>query len=100
MNKKKSPEELSRIRSLAGKKGADSLKKSGNYRGGRKKGWTKDPSLKAIPMRSVGLREPDYKVFVRLAGFKGCPLVELMHIVAEALRAKNPKIFDTPDPKI
>lgn len=102
MEKKKlTKEELSRIRSEAGKKGAASLKKSGNFKGGRKKGWTKDPSLKAIPARTLTVREPDYKVYVKLAGVKGCPIVEFMHIVADSLKEKNPRIFSpSAEPKI
>lgn len=102
MEKKKlTKEELSRIRSEAGKRGAASLLKSKNFKGGRPKGSTKDPALKAIPARTLTVREPDYKVYVKLAGVKGCPIVEFMHIVADSLKAKNPRIFSpSAEPKI
>lgn len=94
--KKLTPEELSRIRSEAGKKGGAKRKLMGYAGVGRKKGWTKDPALKAIPSRTVTVREPDYQVFVRLAGAANKPIVEFMHNVAEGLKKRNPQFF-TPD---
>ena len=102
MQKKKlTKEELSRIRSEAARKGIAKRKAVGYAGVGRKKGWTKDPALKAIPARTLTVREPDYKGYVKLAGVKGCPIVEFMHIVADSLKAKNPRIFSpSAEPKI
>lgn len=67
-----------------------------NRKGGRPKGWTKDPALKAIPARTLTVRQPDYDVFVRCANAADKPIVSFMHDVAESLKKKNPAIF-TPD---
>ena len=91
---------ISRIRSEAGKKGGANRKKLGYAGVGRKKGWTKDPSLKSIPSRTLTVREPDYAVYVKLAGFNGCPIVELMHKIAEKLKILNPQVFNAPPVKI
>jgi hypothetical protein len=93
---KKSKEEISRIRAEAGRRGAAALKASGNFRGGRKKGWTKNPDLLAVPARTLTVRDPDYNVFVRCANAADKPIVSFMHDVAESLKKKNPVLF-TPD---
>ena len=91
--RKKTREELSKIRSEAAKKGAEKRRAVG-YKGvGRKKGWTKDPSLNGIPTRSMYLREPDYKIFSKLAGHADKALVDFMHSVAEGLKARNSQYF-------
>lgn len=89
---KKSKEELSAIRAAAGAKGAAALKASGNFRGGRKKGWTKDPALKAIPPRSLTVRDHDYQVFRKYAFKKEVPIVEGMHKIAASLLRNHPDI--------
>ena len=86
-------EELSKLKSEAGKKGGEARKKLGYAGVGRKRGWTKDPALKAIPAKTLTVREPDYQVFVRLAHIEGVPQVEFMHLLAESLKAKNPDAF-------
>lgn len=91
---------ISRIRSEAGKKGGINRKKLGYAGVGRKKGWTKDPSLKSIPSRTITVREPDYQVFVKLAANDKCPIVEFMHKVANKLRELNPHILNAPPVKI
>lgn len=97
---KRTPEELSRIRSEAAKKGVEARKAVG-YKGvGRKKGWTKDPSLKSIPNRTMSVRDPDYRVFVRCASAANVPLVEFMHMNAEGLKKRNPQIFGDAAPKV
>ena len=93
VKKYKTKEELSRIRAEAGRKGAAALKASGNFRGGRKKGWTKDPALKAIPAKTLTVREPDYQVYVKCAFAANVPIVEFMHLNAEALKKRNPQLF-------
>ena len=62
-------------------------------RGGRPKGCTKDPSLAAVPVRSLSIRQPDYEVFVRCAYATEQPIVSFVHEVAESLKAKNPALF-------
>lgn len=94
MNKPKpTREELSRIRSEAAKKGLAARKKAGYANVGRKKGWTKDPALKAIPARTLTVREPDYQVVVKMANAMNLPIVEFMHRAAEKWKANNPRIF-------
>lgn len=96
----KSPEELSALRSKLGKQGGAKRKEMG-YKGvGRKKGWTKDPSTKAIPARTLTVREPDYAVIVKCASFAQKPIVEFMHLVAEGLKKRNPQIFGEDAPTV
>ena len=96
----KSKEELSALRSRLGKEGGAKRKAMG-YKGvGRKKGWTKDPSLKAIPARTLTVRDPDYAVIVKCASCAQKPIVEFMHMVAEGLKKRNPQIFGENAPKV
>lgn len=100
MKKIRTPEEqaeLSRKRSEAGRKGAAAVR---NHRGGRPKGSTKDPSLKAIPSRTLTVREPDYQVYVKLANAQDVPIVEFMHLNAEHLKEVNPEVFKVPPVKM
>ena len=80
-------------RSEQARKAALSVK---HHNGGRKKGWTKDPSLKAIPQRTITVRDPDYQVFVKLAFTANLPIVEFMHRLAEKMRERNRKLFEYP----
>ena len=96
VRKTKSREELSALRSELGKKGAQGLLKSGKFKGGRKKGWTKNPSLKAIPSRTLTVRQPDYEVFVKCAFAANVSQVEFLHMVADSLKVKNPQLFAQP----
>ena len=87
-------EELSRIRSAAGKRGADVLRKSGNYHGGRPKGAiNKTPSGIDNETRSIMVRETAHSVFQRCANAAGRSLVDFMSLVAEAVKQKNPQLF-------
>ena len=97
---KKTKEELSRIRSEAAKKGIAARKAVGYAGVGRKKGWTKDPSLKGVQHRTMSVREPDYNVFVRCANAADKPLVEFMHMNAEGLKKRNPQIFGEDAPTV
>ena len=90
---KPTKEEISRKRSEAAKKGIAARQAVGYKNVGRKKGWRKDPSLKAVPNRTMSVREPDYKIFVRCANATDLPLVEFMHLNAEGLKKRNPQIF-------
>lgn len=100
MKPKKTREELSRIRSEAAKKGIAARKAVGYAGVGRKKGWTKDPSLKGVPHRTMTIREPDYVVFSKCAHAAGVPMVEFMHMNAEGLKRRNPQIFDADAPAV
>lgn len=68
-----------------------------NHRGGRPKGWTKDPALKAVPPRTMTVREPDYRAFSKMAWHQRLTLIDLMHNLAEALRRKHPDVFEDGD---
>lgn len=86
-------EERRRAKSAAGKKGAAARIAAGHNRGGRPKGSTnKNPSV-ALPTKTMTVREPDYKVYVKCASHNGVPIVEFMHLLAESLKKKNPNIF-------
>lgn len=89
-------EELSRIRSEAGRKGAQVTRERGHFRGGRPKGSPNKDSLIGVPSRTLTVRDPDYNVFVRCANAADKPIVSFMHDVAESLKKKNPVLF-TPD---
>lgn len=85
-------EELSKIRAEAARKGIEARKAKG-YKGvGRKKGWTKDPALKAIPARTLTVREPDYQVIRRFAFTKEVPIVEAMHKLATSILKNYPDL--------
>ena len=71
-----------------------------NRKGGRPKGWTKDPALKATPSRTVTVRQPDYEVFVKCAFASKVPLVEFMHMNAEGLKRRNPQLFAADAPTV
>ena len=93
-------EELSRIRSEAGKKGAKATRERGHFRGGRPKGSTnKNPALGGAS-KTMTVRETDYQVFVKCAFAANVPLVEFMHLNAEGLKKRNPKIFGTDAPTV
>lgn len=71
-----------------------------NKRGGRPKGWTKDPALVVKKQRrSLACYDEDYKIIVKLANVARKTQVEFIHLVAESLKAKNPQVnFDEPIP--
>ena len=86
-------EELSRIRSEAGRRGAQVTRERGHFRGGRPKGSPNKDPLIGVPSRTLTVRDPDYNVFVRCANAADKPIVSFMHDVAESLKAKNPALF-------
>ena len=90
VKKYKTKEERSRAMSIAGKKGAEATRARGHFRGGRK---PMDPSVKAIPAKTLTVREPDYQVYVKCAFAANVPIVEFMHLNAEALKKRNPQLF-------
>lgn len=90
------PEELSRIRSEAARKGIAKRKALGYAMVGRKKGNPNTNPLIGEPSRTLSVRQSDYNVFVRCANAADKPIVSFMHDVAESLKKKNPVLF-TPD---
>ncbi len=97
---KLSKEELSRIRAENGKRGAETRKRLGKCKGGRKVGWRKDPALKAVPSLSVAIRRPDYEVFAKCAHAMDMPISEFMHKLAKNLVAKNAVLFSPDAPAV
>ena len=87
---KLSKEELSRIRAENGKRGAETRKRLGKCKGGRK----------AVPSRSVAIRQPDYEVFAKCAHAMDLPISEFMHKLAENLVAKNAVLFSPDAPAV
>lgn len=81
----KTPAELSEARSRAAK-----MRK--NCRGGRPAGSVKDPSAKAIPTRSLSIREPDYQVIRKFAFGKNVTIAEATHMLASALLKNHPDL--------
>ena len=93
-------EERRKAKSVAGKKGAAARIAAGHNRGGRPKGSTnKNPSV-ALPVKTMTVREPDYKVYVKCASHNGVPIVEFMHILADHLKAKNAALFEPDAQKV
>ena len=48
---------------------------------------------KRTPTRTMTIREADYLVFNQCAHAARVPMVEFMHLNAEGLKKRNPKIF-------
>lgn len=79
--------ELSAARSMAAK----SRKRHG---GGRPPGSpNKNNPAVGVPTVTMTVHKPAYQVFAKLANIKGTTNIEFMDILAESLKAKNPKIF-------
>ena len=77
-----------------GRKGAAGLKASGNYyRGGRPKGTKNKNSLGGTPTKNLSLRVPAYNIFTRCAAASNRSLADLMSLVADGLKEKNPQLF-------
>lgn len=94
-------EERSRAKSEAGRKGALARIAAGHNRGGRPHGSTnKKSTIVKVPTKSMMVRQPDYEVFVKCAYAKGIPQVELLHLIAERLKKKNPILFGEDAPEV
>ena len=83
-------------RSERARKAALSVK---NHKGGRPKGSTNKNPRATIPPKTLTVREDDYQVIVKCAFAANKPIVEFMHVLAEHLKAKNPKLFSE-EPKV
>ena len=85
--KTRTPAELSAARSMAAK----SRKRHG---GGRPKGsHNKGNTAVGVPTMTMTVHKPAYQVFSKLAKVKNVTNIEFMDILAESLKAKNPRIF-------
>ena len=97
--KKYATEEERRLaKAAAGRKGAEALKRSGNFRGGRPKGSPNKNAIPRVPSRTLTVRQPDYEVIVKCAFAANVPQVEFLHLWAESLKSKNQHLF-SPDAK-
>ena len=86
-------EELSKLRSEIGKKGAARRIALGHNKGGRPKGSPNKNPVPKVPPRTLTVRDPDYQVVVKMANAMNLPIVEFMHRAAEKWKANNPRIF-------
>ena len=78
-------EERRKALSAAGKAGVEKRIALGHNFGGRKKNSPNRNPKYAIPTRTLTVREPDYKIFVKGASDKGSSIIDFMHEVAETL---------------
>ena len=86
-------EELAAKRREFGKMGAERRRAVGYENVGRKKGGKNKKPNPLGPIKNLTVREPDYKIFYRLAAAKDMAVSRLMHLVAETLKARNPQLF-------
>lgn len=65
-----------------------------NKRGGRPKGWRKDPTqISRKVMKSIGVYEEDYNTFRTLANATNQTMAETMHQMAQRRIEANPDLF-------
>ena len=81
----KNAAELSAARSRA-------AKSRKNRRGGRPAGTSKDPTKRAVPTRSLTIRDPDYHVFRKYAFKSDIQIAEAMHRLARSLLKNHPDL--------
>ena len=91
--RKYTDEELAAKRRELGKLNIERRREAGQLNVGRKKGGKNKTPNPLGPVRNMTVREPDYNVFYRLAVAKNMPAAQFMHLVAEALKARNPRLF-------
>ena len=85
IRKTKNAAELSAARSMA-------AKSRKNNRGGRPVGSKTNPELKAIPTRSLSVRDPDYQVFRAFAFKHNIQIAEAMHRLAKSVLKNHPDL--------
>lgn len=85
VRKTKNAAELSAARSRAAKS-----RKHNN--GGRPVGSQKDPALKAVPTRSLTVKEPDYHVFRKYAFENNITISDAIHRLAKSLLKNHPDL--------
>lgn len=79
-----SDEELLEIRRKNGRKGSE-IAKANAAASGKKLGRPKLAISQAIPVKTIQVREPDYKIIVKKAGENNSSLVGFMHEIAKTL---------------
>lgn len=89
----KSDAELKALRSALGRKGGEARKALGYATVGRPKGSRNRKPGVALPSKTLSVRGPDYKVYSKLAKVQGVSLAEFMHLLAEHMKLKNPRLF-------
>lgn len=93
MKKQKlTPEELSRIRAEAGRKGAKATKERGHFRGGRPKGSTSNPELLMEPTTSVSVAQSDYEILRRYAYKVNNTLKGAFHLLMKQIEPQLKKV--------
>lgn len=85
VRKTKSAAELSAARSRA-------AKSRKHNRGGRPAGSKTNPELKAVPTRSLTVREPDYQVFRKYAFVNNITIADATHRLARSLLKNHPEL--------
>lgn len=94
------PEEAHRARSEAGRRGAERCKALGHCNGGRPKGSKnkiQNPNGKNVTMK---VREGSLQIFTILARAAGVSTPTFMAQLAQAMKAKNAHLFDTPKDEV
>ena len=81
----KNAAELSAARSRA-------AKSRKHNRGGRPAGSKTNPELKAVPTRSLTVRDPDYHVFRKYAFKSNIQISEAIHRLARSLLKNHPDL--------
>ena len=81
----KNAAELSAARSRA-------AKSRKHNRGGRPAGSKTNPELKAVPTRSLTVRDPDYQVFRKYAFVNNIQIAETMHRLARSVLKNHPEL--------
>ena len=91
------PEELHEARREAGRKGAAACIARGHkYNGGRPKGVKNKVQNPGGPIKTIQIREDAWKIFTTLAQASGTSLAKFMGTLAQAMKAKNAHLFNTP----
>lgn len=85
VRKTKNAAELSAARSAA-------AKSRRHCRGGRPAGSQKDPSQRAVPTRSLCIREPDYQALRKYAFLGEMTIAEAVHRVVKPLVEGRPEL--------
>ena len=89
------PEELHEARREAGRRGAAACIALG-YKRGRPKGAKNKVQNPGGPIKTIQIREDAWKIFTTLAQASGTSLAKFMGTLAQAMKAKNAHLFNTP----
>lgn len=92
------PEEAHEARREAGRKGAAACIASGHkYSGGRPKGAKNKKQNPGGPIHTIQVREDAWKIFTTLARASNTSMTKFMGTLAQAMKAKNAHIFNSPN---